>query len=937
VAVPWQACSSRLVGRETELAHLVDRLEQMVAVGTGGMALVLGEAGVGKSRLIAETVAAATAAGVSVFTGRAVPGGEPYRALVEALTVALRGRSLPRDDSLRPYLPALAAVLPDARIEGRIDPPGGVALGEGVRRLVAALAGLHGAVLVLEDLQWADPDSLDVLTYLAHAGDASPLLLLVTARDEDGALEPLLRLGASCQAPTVTLSRLDPAATRAVVESCLTGPPPQELVDFVSEHADGLPLLVEELLTGLAAAGTLQPDGDLTGPLTTNVPRTFAATIRQRLSSLSRPARSVIRTAAILGRRFDYRLLAEIAGLPETVVLEALRAARDSGLLEVEDSANFRFRHALTCEAVVDDMLPPEQESVARAAAAVVERRDPQASELAAALWCLAGEETRAAELYARAGEQAHRRGALRSAERLLTRSAQLPLADRTLRAQVDHALLDVLAAIGETDRALELGRRLLAEGETRVRLTLAEVAADAGRWDAAAAELAALPPDADPRVRVLGARVAHSDGRPEDARRLACEALQEAQERGLWSVACAALEVVGRAARLSDLTAARDAFRAAYELAVLHDLPVERLSALHEMGTVDLLLDGSVDLLEQARELASDAGLLAEVATVDVQIAAALLHRDTVQSLAHAQRSANLASRLGMNRLRATALFFEAAAHADRRDIAAVERCVAEAEALAPEDLDVNAGIWGAVRAHIALLDDDRSTLASCLDRAVDFLRRSPTTTPAPTRGLWALVRTIDDRDGEQAREEARASSVNWENRALLGYAEAVDAGRRRQVAEADRLLGEADAALAALPWWRHRVRLLVAEEALSRGWGDPLRWAREAVPFFSRRGDERLARRCRQLLRGAGVPVPREGRGDTPVPAKLRARGVTSREMDVLVLVGQGLSNRDIAQKLVLSPRTVETHVAKLISKTGVAGRAELADLLRRLTPGL
>ncbi|HVD29960.1 MAG TPA: helix-turn-helix transcriptional regulator, partial [Mycobacteriales bacterium] len=78
------------------------------------------------------------------------------------------------------------------------------------------------------------------------------------------------------------------------------------------------------------------------------------------------------------------------------------------------------------------------------------------------------------------------------------------------------------------------------------------------------------------------------------------------------------------------------------------------------------------------------------------------------------------------------------------------------------------------------------------------------------------------------------------------------------------------------------------------------------------------------------AGAPVPRPGRGDTPVPPGLRAAGVTSREVDVLLLVAEGLTNTAIAQKLVLSPRTVETHVANLVAKTGVANRAALADLL-------
>jgi DNA-binding NarL/FixJ family response regulator len=171
----------------------------------------------------------------------------------------------------------------------------------------------------------------------------------------------------------------------------------------------------------------------------------------------------------------------------------------------------------------------------------------------------------------------------------------------------------------------------------------------------------------------------------------------------------------------------------------------------------------------------------------------------------------------------------------------------------------------------------------------------------------------------------------VNWENRALLGYADAVDAGRRGRPAEAEQLLAAADAAMGSRHWWQHRIRLLVAGDALADGWGDPIGWAREALAVFVRRGDDRLATRCREVLRRAGAPVPRHGRGDTAVPAHLRGRGVTSREMDVLQLVAEGLTNAAIAERLVLSPRTVETHVANLVAKTKVAGRSGLTRLVK------
>ncbi|HEV7654487.1 MAG TPA: AAA family ATPase [Mycobacteriales bacterium] len=935
--LPWQAAAGRLVGRSAELSALRARVDRLRTEGTGGLVVVSGEPGVGKSRLVREAAGLAEQAGVTVLTGRAVPNGEPYRPLVEALGAALRERGLPDDDALRPYLPVLAAVLPDAAVAGgRTDPRGGAVLGEAILRLLAALAAGrsgHGTLLVLEDLHWVDPDTLTVLTYLTHAAESAPLLLVATAREERGLPQSLLELVAATQATELPLGRLDAGDVREVVEACLSGRPPEEVVAFVRENADGLPLLVEELLTGLGSVGALSPAGRLVGPLTPAVPRTFAATVQRRVEHLDPAAQSVVRAAAVLGRRFDWSLLPEVTGLSEVQVLAGLRAAVQSGLVEAGDGDTFHFRHALTGDAVRDDLLPPERRSLAHAAAEIVERRDPEAYDLAAGLRAAAGEDERAAELSVAAGRVAARRGALHSADLLLTRAAKLA-ATPGVKATADRELLSVLANKGDAERALALGERLLREGDTGVRLVLAQVAADAERWDVAAAYLSAIPdagPDGDPLVGVLAARLAYARGEPVRARQMAQAGLGTARDRKLWSVACQALLVIGRVARLDDAAAARDAFSAAEALAREQDLPLDRVSALHELGTVDLLENGSTDRLERARGLAEDAGLVGLAATLDLQIAAGLLHREPTRALTYAQRCADVARRLRTDRLWATAVCFQAIAYEELGNAEEAEKCSAQSLTLAPDDLDVNAAVWGQVRTHAALVADDQEQLLKVLDTAADYLRRSLAVTPTPTRGLWALVRTLAGKDGDAARAEAQPSTVNWENTALLGYAAAVDCGRRGRRREADAELAAADRAMARLPWWQHRIRLLVADAALTDGWGDPIGWAREALPVFAGRGESRLASRCREVLRKAGAPVPRPGRGDTPVPAALRAVGVTSREVDVLALMGDGLTNTAIAQRLVLSPRTIETHVANLVAKTGVPNRAGLVALAR------
>lgn len=924
----WRAGSSRFVGRSTEIDLLQHLLQEVVTRRHGQLALVTGEAGVGKTRLAGEFATLAAAAGTTVLVGRAVPGGDPYRPLTEALAGALRGRPAPNPPGLRPYLPALGALLPGLSPRGS-RPGGRIVLGEAVLRLVSALAGAGGALLVLEDTHWADPDTLDILSYLSHAADATPLFVLLTARDDRDTPQRLYDVVTACSAPVLALDRLHRTEVRSLIESCLSGPPPTDLVDFVVEHSDGVPFLAEELLSGLASVGALTADGRLTGPLTPSVPRTFAATVRRRLETLEPPARRVVEAAAVLGRRFDWRLLPAMTGGGFSDTLTGLRAVVATGLVEAENSETFRFRHALTCDAVRSEMLPPDLAALARAGAEAVQAAQPDACELAAGLWASGGREGQAAALYVRAGQQARRRGALQTAGLLLRRAIALAGDEPAVRNEAEHALLEVLAATGQTDAALALGERLLASGETLVRLTLAEVAVEAGRWQLAADQLEEVFTDC-PRVGVLAARIAHESGDPDAARTVAEKTLEAAREEEAWPVACEALEVIGRAARLTDLGAAREAFAEAERLAAAHALPVERVSALHELGTIDLLANGSIDQLTQARTLAAEAGLLALVATLDVQIAAALIHRDPSAALGYAECSARLAQRLRMDRLRATALFFAAAVHADARRTGPMECCIAESLALAPEDHDVNAGIWGAVRAQVALLADDIEAAGACLDIAMEHLRGNPTTTPAPTRGLWALVRTVQDRDAVAARQETAPATVNWENQALLGYAEAVACGRRGAVHEAEERFSAADAAMARLPWWQQRVRMLLADDALADCWGDPVQWANEALAVFRARGDDRLVARARAVLQRAGAPIPRTGRGSTPVPDSLAPYLLTSREMDVLSLAAEGLSNSAIARRLVVSPRTVETHMSHLRTKTGTGSRGELVAIL-------
>ena len=289
-----------LVGRGAELATALGLIDA-TARGRGGVLLVTGEAGIGKSRLVDEVCVRAGAAGMTVLVGRSVAGGGTYRAVTEALARLLRGQPRLDDPASQPYRAALRRLLPGVPdgepLPSAPDPT--VMLGEGV---LAVLDGRR-ALLVLEDLHWADPDTLDLVRYLAGALVDAPVLLVATARD-DAAQPGVARLAA--EVPTLALHRLDADGVVALAAACRGAPLATIERDELVARADGLPLLVEELLA--------------VGP--TGMPPSLAALVAGRLAALAPSARRVVLAAAVVGDP-DWRLLAAITAPARPALTEA--------------------------------------------------------------------------------------------------------------------------------------------------------------------------------------------------------------------------------------------------------------------------------------------------------------------------------------------------------------------------------------------------------------------------------------------------------------------------------------------------------------------------------------------------------------------------------------------------------------------------------------
>lgn len=943
-----------LVGRSAEAARLGERVEAL-GRGRGGVVVLLGEAGVGKSRLVREASAAAAARGAAVLAGRAVPGANPvpYRPLTEAFLGAFRSAPRPVAPELAGLGGQLGRLVPAWRDAGVDESP--LLLGEAVLRLLGRHGGDRGCMLVLEDLHWADAETLAALDHLGDAAATEPVLCLCTARPDGAAADTLERLERRDPASTIRLGPLAPDEVDRMVAACLgTAALPPGLAAFVHAHGDGTPFLVEELLAGLVSSGSLRrtdpgPGWTLDGELTPTVPASLRESVRRRLAGLGPTDRRVIGAAALLGRRFEWDLLPGVAEVDGRTAAGALRAAVDAQLLDT-DGDGFAFRHSLTREAVLGDLLPPDRRHLARRAWAAVERARPglpgAACEQAAELAEAAGATASAAERLVESARRALASGALVSAEATARRATRIAPAE--VAPAAEEMLVRVLVAAGKPAEARTLGHGLLRRSGLAAGADLLAVLARAAlaAGDAAAAEgdiaaaRTALAADPDPaaraRVDAAAAFVALDRGRLADAAALADAAL--AGSAGLPEVECEALEVRGRVARVTDIEAGRSWFRRAAAAAERAGLAAWHLRAQHELALL-AWPTGDLRPMHEARDLAARYGALVTVAVMDLSLAdTALAAWDRDGCLAAAAACAAASRRLGLA-TEPVAQLWLAGAHALAGDDAAMEAAAARALARDPADPRILGDLHGRVLATRCLVADDLGALRGHLDTMMEHVRvADPATSVFPGRVLWATVHTIDDDDlGAAARAEYLGVAERSGMPPFLGFRDPVEAvalGRAGDAAGATALMARAREQLREVALGRglaHAQQMLVADAARRDGWGDPAGWLRESEAFFAAGGYDRTARRCRLLLAGTGAPVPRRGRGTSAVPVTLRALGVTSREVDVLRLVVDGLSNREIGHRLYLSPRTVERHLGSLFDRTGVRDRAALRELAR------
>jgi predicted ATPase/DNA-binding CsgD family transcriptional regulator len=623
------------VGREEEFAALAILLER-VQQGEPAFAVIGGEAGVGKTRLVGELTARAGSAGFTVLLGHCIElgaAGLPLAPLIDALRAL--ARSVPPGelaDVLGPAGPGLARLLPELAPDGPIP-----ATADGIQasQLMELVLGLLGrlsvarpVLLVLEDLHWADQSTLELVAFLIRALRGVRVLLAATYRSDElhrrHPLRPLLsgweRMRTVDRLDLIRFERDEVATQLAAILAAEPGP---SLVDLVYDRSGGNAYLVEEL------AGVVRRGGD-----PADLPPSLVDVLLSGVDSLSEPAQRLLRTAAVAGRQVPDRLLAAVAGLSEPELLAALREAVEAHLLVVDQSGpGYEFRHALTRDAVYEDMLPGERVRLHAAYGETLAAHPELAGDDTggpAALahhWYAALDLPRALPASVSAG-QAMMSYAPTEAQRHLERALEIwpRVPDAEQRTGLDQVGVIRLAAdaayeSGAVDRSVSLFDQALAdlpaEGDSVRRALVIERRAlalrDSGREMEAIAELeralALLPPGEVTRAHAvvlasLAGALLRTSERDAAAGEVADRAVAAARATGAAEVEADALISLGLAhcyLRTADVDT--DAIRSGLALALARNVPVTALRGYVNLSDVLELQGRHAEAAEVARE----------------------------------------------------------------------------------------------------------------------------------------------------------------------------------------------------------------------------------------------------------------------------------------------------------------------------------------------
>ena len=978
--------SSVLVGRQDELAVLAEMLGELISDGSGGLLLIAGEAGVGKSRLIEVLAELTDDQQVQMLVGNCVQFGEeklPAAPLIDILgdlTDTLDEEELeavigPARTDLAGLVPVLG---PRPSDEKPLEPH---RLFELVRGVLARLAARGPAVLVIEDLHWADRTTRDLVGFLASAMGEDPVLLVATYRsDELHRRHPLLPALAELQR-AVRPERLDlapfDAETTAELVAAIRG---DELdaatVELIHRRSGGNAFFLEELL---AATDPRLP-----------VPTTLRDVVLSRSLSLDDDAVTILRVASAVGSRIDETLLVRVADLDKSKINAALHQLVDNHFL-VSDERQFRFRHDLTREVFADELLPGERADLHERIADVLQEIAPDRLGEIAHHWYQSGNQPRALRSAMAAGEAANRVGATAEAllhfERVLELWERVTALDRPTH--LSHADLLFLAAdaadlLQEFRRSVDLARQACDELAEADHVTRAPALIKLSKWlwnagepgidEAIALALELIEPEpASADVAWVLARAAGLDmmsGGFEEAIERAEIALEMARATGNRKAEANTLTTIALCRWGLGDEGATDEMRAATMFAV-------------EIGDGNEVDRGYVNLSEL---LALDGRYEEAVATAlegmsyleahDYRgVCAALLVENALRGLEPLGRWDELDDlseqvltwrRLDLDVPAPTGLTISAKVMVKRGE-------TDRARPLLEHDLKAeltgyycgNAAVIVSALLELDQIEGRPTPNRELVDSAIDLL-----SSKKDHRLLEVMAAALrseadaaiaagylgDDAAVADGREVAERWIGHVENQitdrshsAIAPEFDVLVAQCRAEHARAhDRNEPRHWASVAAgwkqleQPWptaysqWRHAEAILLARNQFGEGRPDSQRLLSEAHATATRLGAKPLVSDIADLATRARIDLIIDQTDEPPTEPDLVVAvpfDLTPRELSVLELVAEGYSNGRIGKELFISTKTASVHVSNILRKLDATNRIEAAAIANKV----